>query len=135
MSVNCRFIPIFTVPKKFQEKYKKISVPEDSGSPKESRRGAPPSQAGRWRGPTLGRARRPPGWRGPPLVPPFGLDLHLVLKTLERNPVTRFHLLFRRRGDSDLGIARRTCPGTLPEGGLTSGGLSITMIASGMRRE
>ena len=34
-----------------------------------------------------------------------------------------------------LGIARRSCPGTLPEGGLTSGGLSITMIASGMCRE
>ena len=73
--------------------------------------------------------------RGPPPRSPFGLFLPLDEEIPEENPVTQKSLLFRRRRDFDLGIARRPCPGTLPEGGLTSGGLSTTMLSSGMRHE
>ena len=46
MSVNYRFLPIFTVPNKFQEKYMKISVTEASKRPKGSQRGATPLPGG-----------------------------------------------------------------------------------------
>ena len=103
--------------------------------PKGSLRGAPLAQAARGHDPPLGGAVEPPGRGVGPLRLPFGLYLVLAPKTLLSNPVMRFRPLFRRRSDSDLGIARRSCPGTLPEGGLTSGGLFITMIAFGMCRE
>src|SRR4051812_11615297 len=57
---------------------------------------------------------------GLPSPPPFGIYLHPKVRTLAENPVTRFRPLFRRRRDSDLGIAKRSCPSTLQEGGLTS---------------
>ena len=97
--------------------------------------GSPLDKAARWHGPTLGRATRTPGGRGHPLVPPFGLYLQPVTKTLVRNPTSRFSPLFRRRLASKIGSTRRPLPGTLPEGGLTSGSFSTTMSASGMCRE
>ena len=66
---------------------------------------------------------------------PFGLYLHPVMKTLGRHSVSRFSPLFRRRRDPEIGIARRPCPGTLPEGGSISGSFSTTMSASRMCRE
>src|SRR4051812_24756992 len=48
--------------------------------------------------------------RGAPLRPPFGIYLALVPKIYRDPPVMRLHLFVRRRGDSALGIARRTCP-------------------------
>ena len=121
--------------RKFQKKYQKISTKEDSRRPKGALRGATP-----W--PDASLARRG-GWphpltawaRGEPLRLPFGIYLVPETETLGETPVTQFHPLFRRHRDSELGIARRTSPGTLSEGGLTSGGFSITMIASGMRCE
>ena len=74
-----------------------------------------------------GRATCLPGPGGPPLRLPFGIYLALVTETLEEDSAMQNSPLFRRRRDS--------CPGTLPEGGLISGGPSITMIASGMLRE
>src|SRR4051812_45835790 len=105
MPVNCGFIPIFIVPEKFQQKYIKNSVTEDSGSPKESRRGPPSSQAAKGREPTPVRARRTLGRRAPPLVPPFGLYLHAIMETLGRHLFSRYSPLFRRRGDSKIGSA------------------------------
>ena len=134
MSMHCRKRSKIKVLGKFGKKYQKISKSEDSRSPKGAPRGANP-----WPGASL---VRPGGWprhlaawaRGTPPRAPFVLYLPLVEEISKENFVTRKALLFRRRRDSDLEIARRNCPGTLPEGGLTSGGLSITMIASGMSR-
>ena len=97
-------------------------------------RGPPPGQAPPWRGQGVSA---PPGrlGQGAPLRLPFGIYLAVLPKTYREPPVTRFHLLFRRYGYSDLGIARRTYPGMLAEGGLTFGGFYITMIASVMHRE
>src|SRR4051812_14737949 len=68
MSMNCRFIHIFTVPKKSNKKnqrYRRLRIPEE-----ETEGGHPPSQEARGRGPTACRARRLPGRRSHPLVPP-----------------------------------------------------------------
>ena len=120
---------------KIQKKSQNSYSIEDSRSPKESRRGATPRP-----GALLARPR---GWSRPLAAWARGATpqapLWPIFTSRSRNPressVTRFRPLFHRRRDSDLGIARRTCPDTMPDGGLTSGGLSITMIASGMRRE
>ena len=73
-------------------------------------------------------------WRDqvcPPLVPYFSLNL----KTLREESFSMFVPLFCRHRDPEMGISRSSCPGTLPEGGLISGGPSITMLASEMLRE
>ena len=74
----------------------------------------------------------PPRW---PLAPPFGLYYLLAPETLKENPASRFPPLFRRRSASKIGSIRRPLPGTLPEGGITSGSFSTTMDASRMCRE
>ena len=114
---------------------KKSAVQKNPKARRRAGGGPPPGQAPTWRGQGGGRATWLPGQVGPPLGPPFLLYITLDTETLEESPVTRFRPLFHRRRDSNLGISRRTCPGTLPEGGLTSGDLSITMIVSGMCHE
>ena len=83
----------------------------------------------------LGRALWPPGTVGPPPVLPFGIYLPRALKTPNEEPFFANTLLFRRLRDSEMGITRSSYPGTLSEGGLISGGSSITMLASERRRE
>src|SRR4051812_5657860 len=118
MSMNCRFLPIFTVAQKIQENQIKNQRNGSFQSPKEG-------QGGHLSPRRLGGAA---GWCGPPRVPPLSYIL-LVPETLGVEPFLRYLPLFHRRGDSKIVIARRTCPGTLPEGGLTSRSLSTTMSA------
>ena len=87
------------------------------------------------RGPTPGRATRAAESWGHPLVPLFGLYYLLALETLRETPVSRFSPLFRRRRASKIGSTRSPLPGTLPEGGTTSGSFCATMDASRMNRE
>ena len=106
-----------------------------SGTPKVGQGAPPGTQAARWRGPTPGRATRAPGSSRWPLAPPFGLYYLLVTETLKEKPASRFPPLFRRRSASKIWSIRRPLPGTLPEGGITSGSSSTTMDASRMCRE
>src|SRR4051812_19222908 len=99
--------------------------------------GPPPgNQEGAWRGPTLGRARGPPGCPvGPLAPPPFRLYLPLVRKPLKGEPFFAKLSLFRRHRHFKIGAAWRSCCGTLPEGDTLSGRPSIAMDASRMCRE
>src|ERR1041385_306824 len=81
-----------------------------------------------------GGARRPPG-AAPPLAAPFRLYIPRHGKTPEEEPYSANSPLFRRRRVSKIGSTRRPLPGTLPEGGLTSGSLLSTMDAPRMSRE
>src|SRR3954467_10877786 len=65
----CAGIWIFRCLGKFQEKSQKIHAPGGTLSQKWGQRAARGPQAPCWCGPTPGRARRPPGWVLPPLVP------------------------------------------------------------------
>src|SRR4051812_5888406 len=65
-----------------------------------------------------------------PLAAPLRLYLPLAPKTLGAEPFFQNPSLFRRRRRFKIGAARRPCPGTLSEGGPTSGSLSIAMDAS-----
>src|ERR1041385_6774253 len=99
-------------------------------------RGPPPgAQAPWWRIPGAGRARGAPG----PLVAPLAAPLHLYIlrdeKPLKTEPFFAISPLFHRRHASEIGSTSRPLPGTLPEGGLTSGSLSSTMDASRMIHE
>ena len=95
----------------------------------------PPGQAATWCGQGLpapaGRLAR---WDLPwcPFSPLF---IPRIPKTLREDCFSTFTTLFRRHRDPEIGISRSSCPGTLPEGGLISGGPSITMLASEMLRE
>ena len=95
----------------------------------------PGPKEGPWRGPTLGRARRPPGCPVAPLGAPFGLYLVPAEETPNIDLLFPFSSLYRRRSRFKIGAARRSCPGTLPEGGTPSGRPSITMDVSYMCRE
>ena len=70
---------------------------------------------------------------------PLGAPLGLYLAPAEETPnidlLFPFSSLYRRRCRFKIGAARRSCPGTLPEGGTTSGRPSIAMDASRMCRE
>src|ERR1041385_6073266 len=92
-------------------------------------------QAATWRSPTPGRARGAPGAPGPPLVAPFRLYIPRHGKTPEEEPYSANSPLFRRRRASKIGSTGRPLPGTLLEGGLTSGSLLSTMDAPRMSRE
>src|SRR4051812_11062777 len=105
--------------RKFQKNQIKKQQFKRLRSPKEARRGPSP-----WLGGHLGRPGGRPhhlaAWSGGASPrSPFCLFISLDTETLGRSPVTRFHPLFSHRRDSDLGIARRSCLDTLPEGGLT----------------
>ena len=99
-------------------------------------RGPPPgAQAPWWRAPGAGRARGAPG----PLVAPLAAPLRLYIlrdeKPSKREPFFAISPLFRRRRASEIGSTSRPLPGTLPEGGPTSGSFLSTMDASRMSRE
>src|SRR4051812_36384426 len=114
--------------------------------------GGPPqgNQEGAWRGPSLGRARGPPGcpvgplpWAGPgapsaarggpPPPPPFTYIYPPGQKP--REPFFVKPSLFRRRRRFNIGASWRSCSATLPEGDTPSGRPSIAMDASRMCRE
>src|SRR3954464_9963441 len=93
------------------------------------RKGGPPPglQKGPWRGPILGRVGHPPGCPMAPLGAPFGLYLVPAEETPNIDMLFPFSSLYRRRCRFKIGSARRSCPGTLPEGGTPSGRPSIAM--------
>src|SRR3954471_23660993 len=108
-----------------------------SFSNNQEREGGPPlgAQEGPWRGPTLGRARRPPGCLVGPPGAPLRQYLALGVETPNINPFSAISPLSRRRRRFKIGAAWRSCSGTLPEGGTPSGRPSIAMDASRMCRE
>src|SRR3954468_4529720 len=72
---------LFKVPKKFRKNYIKNQRPGSFRKNQEGAGGPPPgTQEGAWRGPTLGRARGPPGCPGWPPDSPLRLYLPLVRK-------------------------------------------------------
>ena len=79
-----------------------------------------------------------PGTLLDPWLPPQS-PLGLYLAPAEETPnidiLFMFSSLYRCRRRFKIGAARRSCPGTLPEGGTTSGRPSIAMDASRMCRE
>src|SRR3954471_8608885 len=95
----------------------------------------PASQEGRWRGPTLGRAREPPDCLVGPPGAPLCLYLALGVETPNINPFSTISPLYRRRRRFKIGAAWRSCSGTLLKGGTPSGRPSIAMDASRMCRE
>src|SRR3954468_5192253 len=72
---------------------------------------------------------------GPPLAAPLLLFILRRGETPETEPFFAISPLFRRRRASEIGSTRRPLPGTLPEGGLTSGSLLSTKDAPRMSRE
>jgi len=135
LSVHCRKMSNIKVLGKIQKNQIKNQQSGRLQKPEGPPEGTHPWPGASMTRPAGGRATWPPAPRGPPIRPPFGIYLALASKTLEESSVTRFHPLFRRRHDSNLGIAGRSCPGTLPEGGSTSYVFSTTMSCSGMCRE
>ena len=81
--------------------------------------------------PRVGRARGALG----SLVDPLAAPLRLYIAIMEETPNIEVFFpissLHRRRHRFKIGAARRHCPGTLPEGGITSGSPSISMDALG----
>src|ERR1041385_1536177 len=124
------------MPEKFREKYRKNQrTGSFQKSPGGARRGPRGGQAAARSGPTPGRARGALRAPGPPLAAPFRLFIPRHGKTPEEKPYSANSPLFRRRRASKIGSTRRPLPGTLPEGGLTSGSLLSTMDAPRMSRE
>src|SRR3954469_20305024 len=76
----------------------------------QSSEGGPPpgSQEGPWRGPTLGRARRPPGCLVGPLDAPLRLYLPPVTETPKTNSFFVISPLFRHRRCFKIGAAWRS---------------------------
>ena len=70
-----------------------------------------------------------------PLDTPLRLYLPPVTETPNIDLLFSFSFLFRRHRRFKIGAARRSCTGTLPEGGTPSGRPSIAMDASRMCRE
>src|SRR4051812_42606821 len=70
-----------------------------------------------------------------PLAAPLRQYIALAPKTLEAEPFFLIPSLFRRCRHLNIGAVRRPCPGTLPEGGSTSGNISNAMDGSRMTRE
>src|SRR3954470_14859202 len=114
---------------------KKISVTEALRRAREGPEGSQGAQAATRRGPTPGRTRGAPRAPGPPLAAPLLLFIPRHGKTPEEEPYSANSPMFRRRRASKIGSTRRPLPGTLPEGGLTSGSLLSTMDAPRMSRE
>src|ERR1041385_3052335 len=121
---------------KFREKYK-TNQRNRSFRNHQRREGGPPpgSQEGRWRGPTLGRARDPPDCLVAPLGAPLRLYLPPVTETPKMNPSFAISPLYRRRRRFKIEAAWRSCSGTLPGEATPSGRPSIAMDASRMYRE
>src|SRR4051812_11974299 len=86
-------------------------------------------------GHTRGRAGHPPDCLVAPLGAPFGLYLDPVDETPNIDLLFANSSLYRRRRRFKIGAARRSCPGTLPEGGTPSRRPSIALDAPRMCRE
>ena len=121
---------------KFRKNYIKNQRPE-SLRKHQGRKGGPPQglQKGPWRGPTLGRARGPPGCPVGPLDTPLRLYLALGVETPNIDLFYANSPLYRRRRRFKIGAAWRSCLGTLPGGGTPSGRPSIAIDAFRMCRE
>ena len=85
-------------------------MPEDSRSPKGSRRGPTPWPGALLARPGVGRALWPPGQVGPPPVPPF----EPIYSSSSENPrgglLFQFTSLFCRHRDPEIGISRSSIP-------------------------
>ena len=128
--------PILKVPQKFGKNYIKNKRPGSFRNHQKREGGDPPRlQAPWWRGPRVGRARDPSG----SLVDPLDAPLHLYIALAEETPNIKLFLpissLYGHRHRFKIGVARRRCPGTLPEGGTTSRSPSTPMDASRICRE
>src|SRR3954466_8652877 len=127
---------LLKVLQKFRKNHIKNQLPGSLRKHKRREWGPPQVlQKGPWRGPTLGRARHPPGCPVAPLGAHFGQYLVPAEETPNIDLLFPFSSLYRRRRRFKIGDARRSCPGTLPKGGIPSGRPSITMDASRMCRE
>src|ERR1041384_5153870 len=127
---------LFKVPKKFRKNYIKNQRDGTFRKSQKGEGGPPPgTQEGAWRGPTLGRARGPPGCPVAPLDTTLRPYLPLGSETPGRKPFFAKPSLFRRRRHFKIGATWRSCSGTLPEGDTPSGRPSIAMDASRMCRE
>ena len=116
---------------KFWKKYIKNQRHRSFWTHQSGTRGPPPgAQAPWWRG-------QGGGALGTLLDPWCPIRLYLALAEETPNIDLLFPLssLYRRRRRFKIGAARRSFPGTLPEGGTPSGRTSITMDASRMCRE
>src|SRR4051812_33411934 len=96
-----------------------------------------------------GRPRRVPGAPPPPwgapgtllaaMCPPLGAPFGLYIVPMEETPnidlLFPFSSLYRRHRRFKIRAARRSCPGTLPEGGTPSGRPFIALDASRMCHE
>src|SRR3954471_3238056 len=108
------FPAIKSAPKIPEKLYKKSASQKPLESPRKER--GPPQglQKGPWRGPTLGRARRPSGFP----MDPLGAPLRLYFPPDEETPnidlLFPFSSLYRRNPHFKIGAARRSCLGTLP---------------------
>ena len=135
----CLFVPGFPhikIARKFWENHIKNQRFGSFGNHQRRTWGGPPvAQAARGRGPPLGRAGGAPRLPGGPPATPLRLYIHLFAKTLKTEPFFMISPLFRRHSAPKIGSIRRLLPGTLPEGGITSGSFSTTMDASRMCRE
>src|SRR3954464_11626927 len=118
---------------KFRKNYIKNQRP-GSLRKHQGRKGGPPPglQKGPWHGPTLGRAGHPPGCPVAPLGAPFGLYLVPAEETPNIDLLFPFSSLYRCRCHFKIGAARRSRPGTAPEGGTPFERPSISMDASRM---
>src|SRR3954463_6697583 len=116
---------------KFREKYIKNQRNRSFRNHQEREGGPPPgSHEGRWRSPTLGRARDPLDCLVGPLDAPLRLYLPLGVETPNIEPFFARTSLFLCRRRFKIGAAWRSCSDTLPEGETPSGRPSIAMDAS-----
>src|SRR3954462_3983826 len=128
--------PLRKLPEKFRKKYIKNQRSGTFQDPEGEPEGG--HQGSRRPGGATPLLAAPGGAPGPPRCPltsPFGLYLTLVPKPSRGEPFFAISSLFRRRHAFKIGSARRTLPGTLPEGRITTGTFSTTMDASQMMRE
>ena len=119
---------------KFRKNYIKIIVPEASQRNKVGREWTHQGPR-RVSGAPLGRAGHPPGCPVPPLGAPFGLYLVPAEETPNTDLLFPFSSIYHRRCHFKIRAARRSCPGTLLEGGTPSERPSIAMDASRICRE
>ena len=101
---------------KFLEKYIKNQRNRSFRNHQE-REGGPPlgDQDGPWRGPTLGRARRPPGCLVGPLDTPLRLYLALGVETPNIDLFSVNSPLYRRRPVSRSGLPGEAAPAPCQE--------------------
>src|SRR3954464_1870263 len=129
------FPAIKSAPKIPENIYKKSASRKPPKSPKEERGATTGTQEGSLARPHP-RSRQGASWLpcGPSRCPPSP-----IFTPDEETPnidlLFPFSSLYRRRRRFKIGAARRSCLGTLPEGGTTSARPSIAMDASRMCRE